>query len=137
MLNGYENPDVQVTEGVGKGKCQLITYNEIEEHKCMMSLTVAKELKSKDKKFDNLSKEGQMDAIELSLKEQCEKTQKTTELLEACLFYNGNMKWPQNQFANLCLTNSFMYAPFQYPYLNKYYCLGWNTTALEMQMLYD
>ena len=48
------------------------------------------------------------------------------------------MKWPQNQLANLCLTEVMINSPlFSYPFLNKYYCLGWNTSATNMQMGYD
>ena len=56
-----------------------------------------------------------------------------TGLLEACMYFNGHMKWPQNQPANLCLMEDMVNSPlFSYPYLNKYYCLGWNTTALTL-----
>ena len=73
----------------------------------------------------------QVVAIKENLKDFCEKNMKTAILLEACLWWNGNMKWPYNRFANLCKTESMTSASyFKYPNLNFYFCLGYGPSAM-------
>ena len=76
--------------------------------------------------------------IKNSLKQKCEKLfdsdGKSLGKDEACLFYNGNPKYPENKAVSLCITEQMtnQYDDlYKYPFLNKYYCMGWNNSAVE------
>ena len=67
--------------------------------------------------------------IKNNLKTYCQDNMKTSDLLVACLFFNGNPKYPKNLPADLCFAEA-RYKEYLYPYLNKNYCLGYKTSAM-------
>jgi len=59
-------------------------------------------------------------------------------MLEGCLLWNGNIRWPDNIPANLCKTEYMVSDPsYKYRNLNFYYCLGYGPSALINQMTFD
>ena len=57
-----------------------------------------------------------------------------------CLYFNLNPTVAVNKLANLCFLEELTdhtSTSFSYPLTNKYYCMGYATSALEEQMRYD